>query len=256
MKKTLTLVAASALTLMAGLAQAQETTIRWGTEPGYKPFTYKDADGNLTGFDVDIGEAICAELNAECVWVEQDWDGLIPALQARRFDGILASMSITEDRSRVVDFTRPYYVETSQFLGPIDKNYTDDESLNGKSVGVLRGSIQADFIAGARPELVVTEYPSNEEIYLDMIAGRIDIAFVGSIATELGFLASDDGKPFALFGEHYADPEYFGDGVGIAMRKSDAELRDKISQAILTIRENGTYAEINDRYFSFDIWGQ
>ncbi|MCV6545853.1 MAG: transporter substrate-binding domain-containing protein [Cohaesibacter sp.] len=256
MKKILTLVVMGASALMANLAHAQDFTIRWGTEPGYKPFTYKNAEGKLVGFDIDIGEAICAELKAKCVWVEQDWDGLIPALQARRFDGILASMSITEERSRVVDFTHPYYIETSQFVGPIDKKYSDAEALSDKTVGVLRGSTQVDFLAATRPDLTLKEYPTNEETWLDLIAGRIDLVFAGSIATELGFLVSDDGKPFELFGKSYSDPKYFGSGVGIAVRKTDNELRDKISKAILTIRDNGTYSKINDRYFSFDVWGK
>lgn len=111
--------AAAALTMLAGSVgiAAAETTIRWGTEAGYKPFMFKTAEGELTGFDYEIGNAICAELKATCTWVEQDWDGIIPALKAGKYDAILASMSITAERQKAVDFTGKYYHVPYAFVG-------------------------------------------------------------------------------------------------------------------------------------------
>lgn len=256
MKNCWTLLGAALIAVSATASSAEELTIRWGTEAGYKPFMYKDPSGNLAGFDYDIGNAICAELEATCTWVEQDWDGIIPGLLAKRYDAILASMSITEERQRVIDFTVPYYQVPNRFVGRADAGLDDGEGLAGKTVGVLRGTTDSNYLIRKRPDVAMREYPTQEEVWLDLEAGRIDAGFASVIVIDDGFLKSDAGKGFAMFGKDYLDRDIFGEGRGMAVRKEDSALRDKISEAIETLRANGTYAEINAKYFPFDIWGR
>ena len=249
-------VALTAAVTTAGLSKAEELTIRWGTEAGYKPFMYKKTDGGLIGFDYDIGNAICAELKAKCEWIEQDWDGIIPALQARKYDAILASMNITEERKRVVDFTGKYYNVPYRFVGRSDAGLDDGAGLAGKIVGVQRGTTSGNFLRGERPDVTVQEYPTQEEVSLDLASGRIDAALANMIVINDGFLNSEAGKGFEMFGAQYSQVKYFGEGAGIAVSKENAELRDKISMAIHSLREKGEYKRINDKYFPFDIYGQ
>lgn len=251
--KIRTTIIATLLALTAGGAMAEDLTIRWGTEAGYRPFMFKDASGNLMGFDYDIGNAICAELQAQCTWVEQDWDGIIPGLLAERYDAILASMTVTEERQRVVDFTIPYYNIPERLVGRADAGLDDGEGLAGKTVGVLRGTTHATYLLQERPDVTLREYPTQEEVWLDLAAGRIDAAFASQIVIDDGFLKTDAGKGFAMFGKEYMGG-HFGTGHGIALRKDSAELRDRIDAAIRAIHDNGTYAEISGKYFSFDIW--
>lgn len=247
-------LAAALLLLATGGAMAQDLTIRWGTEAAYRPFMFKEADGSIQGFDYDIGQAICAELQAQCTWIEQDWDGLIPGLLSGRYDAILASMVATEDRQRVVDFTIPYWSVPERLVAREDAGFDDGEGLAGKTVGVLRGATHSTYLLKERPDVTMREYPTQEEIWLDLTSGRIDAAFASQIVIDDGFLKTDAGKGFAMFGQEYTDPAFFGHGHAIALRKEDAELREKINAAILALHEKGIYAEINAKYFDFDIW--
>lgn len=249
MKQLLT--AAAALTILAGSATfaIAETTIRWGTEAGYKPFMFKTSDGELTGFDYEIGNAICAQLKATCSWVEQDWDGIIPALNAGKYDAILASMSITAERQKVVDFTGKYYHVPYTFVGATAAGLMDDATLDGKTVGVQRGTVTQVYLEAERPNIYIKTYPTQDEVWLDLTAGRIDAGMANKIVINDGFLSEEKGVDFSLFGQEYADPKYFGDGTGIAVRKSDDMLKKMISDAIIQLRENGTYQAINTKYF-------
>ncbi len=255
LKSTRPIVAAVALVATAGAAMAERLTIRWGADLGYRPFTYKSEAGEPVGFDIDIGNAICEILDAECTWVEQPWDGIIPALQAGKYDAILSSMSITEDRKRVLDFTGKYYAVPFSFAGRADHDLSV-ENLAGKAIGVESGSVTEKFVQGEFPDAVIRAYPAQDEIWLDLAAGRIDAGMANMIVVQESFLETEAGEGFALFGPKYTDPKYFGEGTGIALPKSETELRDRISAAILELRENGKYQEINAKYFPFDIYGE
>ncbi len=254
MMKTLTLATALAATMVTA-ALADDMNIRWGTEAGYKPFMFKSESGDLKGFDYDIGNAICEVLNAKCTWTEQAWDGIIPALKAGKYDAILASMSITEERKRAVDFTGKYYHVPYRFVGKKDAGLST-ENMKGKTVGVQTGTTSQVFLEGAMPGVTVKAYPTQDEVWLDLAAGRLDAGLANSIVIQDGFLSTDAGANYAMFGPDYTDPKYFGEGTGIAVRKTDNELRDAITGAIAKLRENGTYKKINDKYFSFDIYGK
>ena len=254
MKKTLTTLI---LSLAIGQAAiAEDLTIRWGTEAGYKPFMYKTSAGELEGFDYDIGNAICAELKATCTWTEQDWDGIIPALQAGKYDAILASMNITEERQRVVSFSERYYRIPNRFVVREDAAFDETSDLSGVVIGVQRATIQADYLRAKWPNATVREYPTWDEVWLDLSAGRVDTVLANMIVIQDGFLNTDKGAGYAMTETNHTDTEYFGEGTGIAVRKDETELAGKISQAISALRENGTYAEINNKYFPFDVYGE
>lgn len=236
-------------------AQAQEV-LRVGVEGAYPPFSEKTASGELIGFDIDIANALCEKMNRKCELVEQDWDGIIPALLARKYDAIVASMSITEERMKVVDFTKKYYQTPAKFAGKADAGLSDTPAgLAGKTIGVQRGTIHDDFISSEYKDSDIKRYGTQDEVYLDLTAGRLDAIIADSIAINDGFLKTDQGKDYAFFGSDHVDPKYFGDGAGIAVRKGQDDLKTAISDAIAAIRADGTYAKINNKYFEFDIYG-
>ncbi len=246
-------IATLALSLV-GNAAAEKVLI--GTEAAYEPFAYKTADGKLTGFDIDFTYALCQAMGVECEIIEQDWDGLIPGLLSKKYDVIIASMSITEERMKIIDFAGPYYREPARFYGPKGSGLEDTPaSLTGKKVGVLRATILEKYLRKHFPDVDLRTYPSQEEVYLDLSARRLDAGFAAGSAVQFGFLGKDAGKDFEFFGDSHYDGEIFGLGSGMAVRKEDTQLKDRMNAALKTIRENGAYKAVNDKYFSFDIYG-
>ena len=253
--KLLATLAVAGLALSVAQAGAAEK-LRIGVEGAYPPFSEKTTSGDLIGFDIDIAMALCEKMDRECELVEQDWDGIIPALLARKYDAIIASMSITEERKKRVDFTGKYYNTPAKFAAK-DGAFADDTpaSLAGKTIGVQRGTIHADFLQAVYPDSELKQYGTQDEVYLDLTAGRLDAILADSVAVDDGFLKTDAGKGYAFFGVDHVDPKYFGDGAGIAVRKGEDDLRDALTKAISEIRADGTYAKINGKYFDFDIYG-
>lgn len=225
-------------------------------EGAYPPFSETSADGTVTGFDIDIANALCAEIGETCEMVKVDWDGIIPALLEKKCDGIVASMSISEDRKQVIDFTEKYYNTPARFVAAKDSDLTfTPEGLAGKIVGVQRGTIHQAFMEGEFPDTTVQDYGTQDEMVLDLTSGRLDAAMADTVVLDLGFLKTPEGADYAFFGEAYSIPKYHGDGMGIGVRKEDTELRDKLSAAIQAIRANGEYETIEKKYFDFDIYG-
>ncbi|WP_162095907.1 ABC transporter substrate-binding protein [Pseudomonas chlororaphis] len=257
--KKLVLLGALALSSLLSLPTfADEKPLKIGIEAAYPPFASKAPDGSIVGFDYDIGNALCEEMKVKCVWVEQEFDGLIPALKVRKIDAILSSMSITDDRKKSVDFTGKYYNTPARLVMKAGTQVSDGlAELKGKNIGVQRGSIHERFAREVLAPLgaEIKPYGSQNEIYLDVAAGRLDGTVADATLLNDGFLKTDAGKGFAFVGPAFTDTKYFGDGVGIAVRKGDA-LKDKITGAIAAIRENGKYKQIQDKYFDFDIYGQ
>ena len=247
--KKVLLVAAGVLGLLGQAVAADKLKV--GTEGAYPPFNLVDARGNVGGFDVEIAEALCAKMQAECEVVTSDWDGIIPALNARKFDFIAASMSITDERKQAVDFTDPYYTNKLQFIAPKSAPFkTDESSLKGKVIGAQRATIAGTWLEDNLGDVVeVKLYDTQENAYLDLAAGRVD----GVLADKLvnwEWLKSEPGKDFEFKGE----PVYDNDRIGIALRKDDAELRGKLNEALKAIVADGTYQRINDKYFPFSIY--
>ncbi len=248
MKKIL--LAATALSSFAMVAQAENVNIC--VEGAYPPFSSTEASGEVVGFDIDIANALAAEMGMEATMVKTDWDGIIPALLEGKCDAIIASMSITDERKQVIDFSAKYYNSPASFIGAEGMM---SGMLDGKVVGVQRGTIHQDFMEGEFPNVELRLYGSQDEVYLDLQAGRIDAAMGDSIAMDDGFLSTDAGAGYAFFGEMYSVPKYHGEGAGVGVRQEDTELRDKFSAAIQAIRASGEYAAINDKYFDIDIYG-
>jgi arginine/ornithine transport system substrate-binding protein len=257
--KKLVLLGALALSVLSLSSFADEKPLKIGIEAAYPPFASKAPDGSIVGFDYDIGNALCEEMKVKCQWVEQEFDGLIPALKVRKIDAILSSMSITEDRKKSVDFTNRYYLTPARLVMKQGTVVSEGLSeLKGKKIGVQRGSIHERFAREvlAPKGVEVVPYGSQNEIYLDVAAGRLDGTLADATLLQDGFLNTAAGKGYAFAGPSFTDVKYFGDGVGIAVRKGDKADLDKINAAIVAIRANGKYKQIQDKYFNFDIYGQ
>ncbi len=253
------LLAAVLCGLPALAAQARDwSTIRVATEAAYPPFNALDKDGRLVGFDIDIANALCAELKARCVFVVQEWDGMIPALMARKFDAIISSMADTDERRRVVAFTGKYYNGPTRFV--VRKGTRWDFSpaaMKGKRIGVPIATIFDRYVTDQyQPQgAVVTRYARQNDVFMDLAAGRIDVTLADVVTASESFLKTPLGAGFELQGPALYDEKYFGKGASIATRKTDLDLRDKLDAAIQAIRANGTYERIRQRHFDYDIWG-
>lgn len=241
----------------AAPAPAALPELKVAIDPTYEPFTFKTSDGKPTGFDVDIAEALCAEIKRECVYVEQVWDSMIPGLQAKKYDVIISSMSITEERQKVVDFTDKYYNTPSRIVVKADTPFTDLASLKDKKIGVLKGSTQEKYAMGElKPVGVsVVPYEAQDQVYLDIKSGRLDGTVADSVEVTGGFLSKPEGAGYGFVGPVLNDPKYYGIGVGVAMRQGEQQLKDELNAAIKAIRDNGTYETVSKKYFDFDVYG-
>ncbi|MBY4675355.1 ABC transporter substrate-binding protein [Marinobacterium arenosum] len=256
MKKLLAVITAAAAFSAANVSAKEWNEIRIGVEGAYPPYSWITPSGELAGFDIDIANALCEEMQAKCKLVAQDWDGMIPALMTRKFDAIVASMSITEERKQKVDFTDKYYQVASRFV--VKKGQDFDFSaagLDGKKIGVQRASTQDKYVTANFPGAEIKRYGAQDDAFLDLKAGRVDLVISNIPAVKKGLLEKDGGDRYQLVGPMITDREWFGEGVGIAIRKNSPTLREKFNNAIQAIRANGVYQRIQDKYFDFDIYG-
>lgn len=250
-RTTLGGLAAACMLLAMAVPATADDTLRIGTEGAYPPFNFIDADGELRGFDIDIANALCEEMDRDCEFVTQDWDGIIPGLLADRYDIIIASMSITEERKEAVAFTDRYYTNRLQFLGPKDMDVEiSDAALEGMNIGVQRATISGQWLDDNMGDVVnIRRYDTQENAYLDLASGRIDLVLADNLVS-YEWLESDQGEDY----EYKGEPVYSGDEIAIALQQGDDELREELNAALQAIRDNGTYAEINAKYFPFDIY--
>ncbi len=252
------LAAAAALVLAAvGGAEAKDwSKVRIGTEGAYPPFNSLTSDGQLVGFDIDIANALCAEMKVECEFVVQDWDGMIPALQAGKFDAVIASMSITPEREEQVAFTNKYYNTGPAIAVPKDSPLTGatDEDLEGVVMGAQSSTTHSNYAEEKFPSAALKLYPTPDEYKLDLASGRIDAAIDDVVVLD-DWLKSDDGACCKLLTALTPDPVINGKGAGIAIRKEDGDLKDMFNKALEAIIASGTYKEINDKHFDFDVYG-
>ncbi|MBW3098008.1 ABC transporter substrate-binding protein [Pseudohoeflea coraliihabitans] len=262
LSKTIT-TAVSALALVLafgatqGMAQDGLKQITIGTEGAYPPFNTLESDGTLTGFDIDIAKALCEEMNAECTFVTQDWDGMIPALIAGKYDAIIASMSITEERKEKVDFTEKYYNTPPAIAVAKDSDISEasDAALDGKLLGAQSSTTHSNYAEAKLPSAELKLYPTADEYKLDLESGRVD-AVIDDVVVLSEWVNSDEGSCCKILGTLTPDLEINGEGAGIALRKGEDELRESFNAAIAALRQNGKYKEINDKYFDFDVYGE
>ncbi|RXF75387.1 transporter substrate-binding domain-containing protein [Hansschlegelia zhihuaiae] len=232
--------------------------IRIAAEGSHPPFNYLDERGRLQGFEIDIARAACRKLNASCDFVTQDFEGLIPALIAGRYDAIFSSLSITEQRKAFIAFSSKYYETLSMFVAAKrdGKMSTEPEAMKGKTIGVKLGSTNARYLdaryapAGAK----IRPYLTADEARLDLAEGRIDAILADKTALLYWLEKSPLGRCCQMVGRDVSDPTYFGEGIGIGLRKSDPGLKAMFDKAIATLRADGTYEAIRTRYFPYDIY--
>ena len=247
---------AAAFVFAIGSANAEDKVLKIGTEGAYPPFNNLTADGKLVGFDIDIAQALCDEMKVKCTFVAQDWDGIIPALQAGKFDAIVASMSITPERAQKVDFTHKYYNTPPAIAAPKDTDIkgVTKEDLAGKTIGVATSTTHFNYSTKTYTDSTIKGYPSSQEEQADLAAGRVD-AINDDITVLSEWLKTPDGACCKIVGTIKPVPEIHGPGAGIAIRKGETDLVNKFNAAIDAIRANGKYKEINDKYFDFDVYG-
>jgi polar amino acid transport system substrate-binding protein len=238
-----------------GIAKAQTVNIGWSPEP-YPPFIMQDAAGNWSGWEVEFKEAVCKEAKLDCQIVLLNWDGLIPALQSKKIDLIINSMSITDERKKVIDFTNKYYDTPTVLMSRKGDTEVTPERLDGKIIGVIMTSIQQNYAEAhyADKAAEIKEYQNQAEMYQDLAAGRIDAVLYDSIAIS-AFLKSETGGCCENKGSVPDDAQILGSGVGIGLRQGEDELKTKLNAAIDKIRADGTYEAFSKKYFDFDIYG-
>jgi len=242
--------------LALAVTSVNADALRVGVEGAYPPFSWKEADGTLKGFDIDFAHEVCKRLGRECVLVEQEWDGMIPALLAKKFDTIIASMSITEERKKKVDFTVKYYNTPAKLVAKKNPGFEGTAAgLNGKRLGVQRATTHQCSAEKLYPGAELVLYATQDEVWQDLTSGRLDAQLSDSLQAYEGFLVLDVGQDFDFLGDALDDVECQGVGAGFAVRKEDSTLRDALSKAIQDIRADGTYKAMNDKYFAVDIYG-
>lgn len=245
--KKLIVAASTALAMFAGAAQAQD--IRIAFDVPYEPFEYKDENGNLTGFEVELAEAMCEEMAANCEFLIQAWDGMIPGLMARKFDLIMSSMSITAERAEQVNFSEPYYNTPGGWFARdgFATDVTDMDAMDGQVVGVQRGTTMDTYVTENMGGIVtIKRYTTAGDMVLDLEGQRLDAVFLDYPVGEQTILSKDG---FVEVGEQVK----LGQGVGVAMRKRDTELAEQVNAALRVIKEDGTYDTIMQKYFAYDV---
>jgi len=234
-------------------AAADGAPLRIGTEGAYPPFEYRDASGTMKGLDVEIGTALCAEMKVTCTFVPQDFDGLIPALKAGKIDLIISSLSMTADRAKVIDFTKPYYNSASQFVALKSSGITDDPAtLKGKTVAVQSGSIHQSYMEQALPDISEKVYNTVQDAELDLEAGRVDAMLADKLlmydwVTKVGI-----PKGYDYVGKPVTGP-LVSSQVGIAVKKGNTALAQSLNAAIDQLLADPAYDRIVANYFPFSI---
>ena len=255
----LMLSALSTLATLGGPALAAENTIRFGVaaEP-YPPFSIQDASGKWKGWEIDLMDAVCAQMKAHCEIVNVAWDGIIPALQEKKIDVIWSSMAITDERKKVIDFTNKYYDTPNVLVGAKADHRIYDvdkpETLKGVTVGAQTSTSHATYMQqkfGGVVNLKLYDTLDNE--IADLEAGRIDVLMAEGVQIQ-DFLKKPDGAPYEVK-ETLPHDKLFGYGEGGGVRKEDTALRDKLNAAIKAVRDSKQYDEITKRYFPFNIYG-
>lgn len=249
-----------ALPLMSS-AQAEDGVLTVGTEGDAPQFSMADANGNVTGYDADVANAICKEMKVKCKFVVQSFSTLIPSIDTDRFDVIISGLGITEERKKKIDYSIPYGSAPQYFAVAKDSPVAAMTSLpevlkalSGKSVGVVNGTTYARYIAKNIPTADLKTYDSTTQLTADFAAGRLDAAF-GDGPTWADFLKAPDGANFTRVEikiRSIDDPTTLGQGMGVGLRKGNAELKAKLDKAICTLINSGTMSKASQVWFNDD----
>lgn len=230
-----------------GAASDDDNVLRIGTEGAYAPFNYTNADGTLGGFDVEIANAICDDLQMTCEIIAQDWDGIIPGLKAGKYDAIVAAMSVTPERAKQVAFTDPYFSNALVFLAKKDSSFdpANSSDINTHSIAAQRSTISSQWLENAYPKADMKLYDTLSNAFLDLGSGRVD-AMISDKLPALEWLGSASGSNYAIKGDEID----INDNFAIAVRPNDEALQAKINKSLANLKSNGTYDKINQKYFA------
>ena len=245
---------------LGGTAAAQSPDkIVIATEGAYPPFSMVDKDGNLVGFDVDFANRLCKVIKRECELVAQDWEAMIPGLLAEEYDVIIAQMSITEERKRSVDFTEYYVLAPAIFAaaeGVIINAYADGKAvpgaLDGLVIGVQRATTHSSFLEDNFPDAEVRLYATQQEANEALIAGRVDATLADTGLLD-AWVHSPAGRGFAFASSTFSPPKWYGEGAGMALRKGEEELKKLLEHGLNIMLRDGSYWQINYKYFPMSI---
>jgi lysine-arginine-ornithine-binding protein len=234
---------------------AQAAEVKVASEGTFKPFSFFTAGGQLTGFDVELVQAICKAAGLDCVMVTMDYEGMMPALKEKKIDVIASGMSITAKRKKVVAFTDRVRASGKRFVACAPDKFPKigPDDLKGHIVGTQADTTSADYIKALYAGSDIRLYKSMDEAFADLSAGRLDLALAQD-ATGYAFTTSPAGKGCAFVGDRLDDPKYFGEGVGLALRQSDADLVAALNAGIRKVLADGTYKALNAKYFPFAVY--
>lgn len=222
---------------------AAPMTIKIATESSYKPFSYTDADGKLIGYEIELIEALCAQMKADCDVISQDWDGLIPGLNAQKFDAIMAGISITPERKEVLEFSDPYFYSSIILIGKKGDDVSVDV-LKGQPIASQRATVAAQYLQDEHPEADIKLYDTQDNAYLDLTSGRVR-AMMSDKVTGIDWLKTAAGQDYEIKGQEISTDD---DAMGIGFRKGDP-LVAKFNKALAELKDNGTYDQITGSYF-------
>lgn len=254
--KKLWLTAIVASLMVTGVQAKQWKEVRVAIEGAYPPFSSVDEKGQLHGFDVDITNALCEQMKVKCTIVKQDWDGMIPGLLARKFDAIISTMDITEERKKRIDFSEKYQHVPAHFAAKKGATIELTQAfMKDKKIAVQRATSMDTYVSDNFPDTEIKRYGSYDEAYLDLKSGRVDYVLADTASVMDGLVNKSNGE-YSLVGPGLSDKKWFGEGAGVALRKGDGDLKAMFNKAILDIRANDKYKQINDKYFDFDVYGE
>lgn len=241
MKKWIIAAALAAVTVNAYAAEK----IRFAVSATYPPFESLDHDNQIVGFDIDLAKALCAKIKAECTFTNNAFDSLIPSLKFRRYDAVISGMDITAERSKQVDFSQPYYANSAIVIARKGE-FSDFSQLKGKRIGVENGTTHQKYLTEKHPEVVAVAYDSYQNAILDLKNGRLNGVFGDSAVVSQWLKANED---LTTVGEHVTDAGYFGNGLGIAVRKGNSDLLNEFNTALAALKADGSWQQINQKWF-------
>lgn len=235
----------AAMLATAAFSAAAADKISFGSSATYPPFESLDASNQIVGFDIDLAKALCKQMQADCTFTNHAFDSLIPSLKFRKYDAVISGMDITPERSRQVAFTNPYYANSAVVIAKKGA-FTSLDELKGKRIGMENGTTHQKYLLDLHPEIKTVSYDSYQNAIIDLKNGRLDGVF-GDTAVVNEWLKTN--PQLGTVGEHVTDPQYFGTGLGIAVRPDNQALLKKLNDALAAIKADGTYKEISSRWF-------
>ncbi|MCW1245289.1 transporter substrate-binding domain-containing protein [Pseudomonas sp. SAICEU22] len=251
MKKSILTLSVLALCVAGSFASAKEyKELRFGVDPSYAPFESKAADGSLVGFDIDLGNAICAELKVKCKWVESDFDGMIPGLKANKFDGVISAMTVTSSREKVIDFSDELFSVPTSFVFRKGSGLTEDlKTLVGKTVGYEQGTTEEAYAKAVlnKAGIKTQAYANQDQVYSDLVTGRLDASIQNMLQAEMGFLKSPQGANFEV--SKAVEHELLPAKTAVGLAQGNADLKALINKGIKALHEDGSYVAIQKKHF-------